>query len=51
MKLYRSAMACLSADMAKQGKLRLSLDRVDFWDERKALDISTFNLNGLKSRC
>ncbi|WP_276485880.1 glycosyl hydrolase family 95 catalytic domain-containing protein [Paraflavitalea pollutisoli] len=27
----------------KQSKLRLSLDRADLWDERKAMDISKFN--------
>lgn len=27
----------------KQEKLRLSLDRADLWDERKALDLSLFN--------
>jgi len=27
----------------KNGKLRLSLDRADLWDERKALDLSKFN--------
>ncbi len=27
----------------KQGHLRLSLDRADLWDERKALDLSQFN--------
>ena len=27
----------------KQGRLRLSLDRADLWDERKALDLSKFN--------
>ncbi|WP_346238010.1 glycosyl hydrolase family 95 catalytic domain-containing protein [Niabella insulamsoli] len=27
----------------KQGRLRLSLDRADLWDERKALDLSGFN--------
>ena len=27
----------------KNDKLRLSLDRADLWDERKALDLSQFN--------
>ncbi|MBS1744795.1 MAG: glycoside hydrolase N-terminal domain-containing protein, partial [Bacteroidetes bacterium] len=32
----------------KQGKLRLSLDRADLWDERKALDLSTFNFKDVE---
>src|SRR5690606_14583018 len=29
----------------KDSRLRLSLDRADLWDERKALDLSKFNFN------
>src|SRR3954447_26177248 len=29
----------------KDNRLRLSLDRADLWDERKALDLSKFNFN------
>ncbi|MFT3904661.1 MAG: hypothetical protein QM727_15925 [Niabella sp.] len=32
----------------KEGKLRLSLDRVDLWDERKALDLSKFTFTDVE---
>ncbi|MBO9620721.1 MAG: glycoside hydrolase N-terminal domain-containing protein [Niabella sp.] len=32
----------------KQGRLRLSLDRADLWDERKALDLSKFNFKDVQ---
>ncbi|MGN7784876.1 glycosyl hydrolase family 95 catalytic domain-containing protein [Niabella sp. 22666] len=32
----------------KQGNLRLSLDRADLWDERKALDLSLFNFTDVQ---
>ncbi len=32
----------------KQGKLGLSLDRADLWDERKAMDLSTFNFRDVE---
>ena len=36
--------------MAKDDKLRLSLDRADLWDERKALDISKFNFKWVEEQ-
>ncbi|NIG53493.1 glycoside hydrolase family 95-like protein [Chitinophaga sp. Cy-1792] len=32
----------------KQGRLRLSLDRADLWDERQALDLSKFNFKDVQ---
>lgn len=32
----------------KRAKLRLSLDRADLWDERKSLDLSTFNFKDVQ---
>ncbi|MBS1577294.1 MAG: glycoside hydrolase N-terminal domain-containing protein [Bacteroidetes bacterium] len=32
----------------RQGKLRLSLDRADLWDERKAMDLSKFNFKDVE---
>ncbi|HPZ86484.1 MAG TPA: glycoside hydrolase N-terminal domain-containing protein [Flavihumibacter sp.] len=34
----------------KNDKLRLSFDRADLWDERKALDLSTFNFKWVKEQ-
>lgn len=34
----------------KQSQLRLSLDRADLWDERKAMDISTFNFKWVEEQ-
>ncbi|CAI9680504.1 hypothetical protein HZQ11_12485 [Elizabethkingia anophelis] len=34
----------------KNGKLRLSLDRADLWDERKALDISKLNFKWVEQQ-
>jgi alpha-L-fucosidase 2 len=34
----------------KQDQLRLSLDRADLWDERKALDLSTFNFKWVEEQ-
>ncbi len=34
----------------KQEKLRLSLDRADLWDERKALDLSKFNFSWVEQQ-
>ncbi|MGN7722055.1 glycosyl hydrolase family 95 catalytic domain-containing protein [Chitinophaga sp. 22620] len=34
----------------KDGKLRLSLDRADLWDERKAMDISKFNFKWVEQQ-
>jgi alpha-L-fucosidase 2 len=34
----------------KNSKLRLSLDRADLWDERKALDISKLNFNEVEEQ-
>ncbi len=32
----------------KQGNLRLSLDRADLWDERKAMNLSLFNFSDVQ---
>jgi alpha-L-fucosidase 2 len=34
----------------KDNNLRLSLDRADLWDERKAMDLSKFNFNWVKEQ-
>ncbi|WP_192901572.1 glycosyl hydrolase family 95 catalytic domain-containing protein [Anseongella ginsenosidimutans] len=34
----------------KDGRLRLSLDRADLWDERKALDLSKFNFKWVEEQ-
>lgn len=34
----------------KQGKLRISLDRADLWDERKAMDLSKFNFKWVEEQ-
>jgi len=34
----------------KDNRLRLSLDRADLWDERKALDLSTFDFKWVKQQ-
>ena len=34
----------------KEGNIRLSLDRADLWDERKALDLSKFNYRNVEEK-
>ena len=34
----------------KDSNLRLSLDKTDIWDERKALDLSTFDFKWVKQQ-
>ena len=34
----------------KHNRLRLSLDRADIWDERKAVDLSTFDFKWVKQQ-